>query len=100
MPYWFKWALVTWAEITLKQDGLVKLFILVGLKCIFIAISINYIISTKLKNKVIWWRVGPGDNEDKILICFHKCDFVAYVAAEQGLCYLHYGKVTNGVAET
>lgn len=38
------------------------------------------------------------DNEDKTLICFHECDFVAYVTAEGGLCNLYYGKVTNGEA--
>lgn len=26
--------------------------------------------------------LGKRDNEDKILICFYNCDFVAYVAAE------------------
>lgn len=25
--------------------------------------------------------LGKRDNEDKILICFHECDFIAYVTA-------------------
>lgn len=39
--------------------------------------------------------LGKRDNEDKILICFHEHDFIAYVTGEEDSNF-HYGKVTNG----
>lgn len=38
--------------------------------------------------------LGKRDNEDKILICFHERDFIAYVSTEEDSNF-HYGKVTN-----
>lgn len=52
-------------------------------------------IFSKSEIKLYTGVLGKRDKEDKILICFHEHDFVAYVTAE-GDSNFHYGKVTNG----
>lgn len=40
-------------------------------------------IFSKSEIKLYIGVLGKRDNEDKILICFHECDFIAYVTAEE-----------------